>query len=91
LPVVEHTAGSVLLHWKNSSIGRRLAGITEKHTELRLFGETTNAFDHDRFVAGLKWLSKEVAPCVGGCRGGWKGCPFRKCCGEKGLSFCYDC
>jgi hypothetical protein len=72
---------------------RDLLALTEKHTELKLFGETTKAFDYDSFVEGLKWLSKETAPCVGGCRGGggWKDCPFRKCCGEKGLRVCYDC
>jgi hypothetical protein len=70
-----------------------LLAITEKHTELKLFAETSKAFDYDNFVEGLKWLSKEISPCVGGCKGGggWKDCPFRKCCSEKGLSVCYEC
>jgi len=72
---------------------RDLLAIAEKHAELKLFAETAKAFDYENLVESLKWLSKEMSPCVGGCKGGggWEDCPFRKCCSEKGLRFCYEC
>ena len=67
--------------------------VTRRHGELRLFADTSKAFDYDEFAKGLEWLSKEISPCVGGCRGGgcWEDCPFRKCCREKELKFCFEC
>ena len=67
--------------------------VTKKHGELKLLADTAEAFDFENFVRGLEWLSKEMTPCVGACRGGggWGDCPFRKCCTEKQLRFCYEC
>jgi len=72
---------------------RRLLEVVEKHTELKIFAETSKAFDFEDFVRGVKWLSYEMSPCVGGCRagGGWRDCPLRKCCIERGLRFCFEC
>jgi len=72
---------------------RNLLEIARKHSELKLFADASKAFDFENFVKGLEWISKEISPCVGSCRGGggWEDCPFRKCCGEKGLRFCYEC
>lgn len=72
---------------------RNLLEIARKHSELKLFADASTAFDFENFVKGLEWISKEISPCVGSCRGGggWEDCPFRKCCGEKGLRFCYEC
>lgn len=72
---------------------RDLLEIVREHGELKLFADTVKALDYENFVKGLEWLSKEISPCVGGCRGGggWGDCPFRKCCSEKGLRFCYEC
>lgn len=72
---------------------RDLLDIARKHAELKLFAETSKAFDYEDFVKSLEWLSKETSPCVGGCKGGggWEDCPFRKCCVEKGLRFCCEC
>jgi len=70
-----------------------LLGIVKKHSELKLFADTAKAFDFENFVKGLEWVSKEFSPCVGGCRGGggWRDCPIRKCCIERGVRFCYEC
>ena len=70
-----------------------LLDIARRHGELKLFADTSRAFDFENFVKGLEWLSKEISPCVGGCRGGggWADCPFRKCCSKRGLRFCYEC
>ncbi|MBE0520243.1 DUF3795 domain-containing protein [Candidatus Bathyarchaeota archaeon] len=72
---------------------RDLLGIVKKHGELKLFADTAKAFDFENFVKGLEWVSKEISPCVGGCRGGggWRDCPMRKCCIERGIRFCYEC
>lgn len=72
---------------------RNLLKIARKHSELKLFADASKAFDFENFVKGLEWISKEISPCVGSCRGGggWEDCPFRKCCREKGLRFCYEC
>jgi hypothetical protein len=72
---------------------RDLLGIVKKHSELKLFADTAKAFDFENFVKGLEWVSKEISPCVGGCRGGggWRDCPMRKCCIERGVRFCYEC
>ena len=72
---------------------RRLLEIVEKHGELKIFAEASKAFDFDNFAKGVKWLSTEMSPCVGGCRGGggWGECPLRKCCIKKGLRFCFEC
>lgn len=72
---------------------RDLLEIARNHSELKLFDDTSKAFDFENLVKGLEWLSEEISPCVGGCRGGggWGDCPFRKCCSEKGLRFCYEC
>ena len=72
---------------------RDLLGIAKAHTELKLFADSSKAFDFDNFVKGLEWLSNEMTPCVGGCRGGggWGDCPIRKCCIERKLRFCYEC
>ena len=70
-----------------------LLEIVKSHSELKLFADTAKAFDFENFVKGLEWLSNETSPCIGGCRGGggWGDCPFRKCCIEKGLKFCFEC
>lgn len=72
---------------------RDLLEIVKSHGELKLFADTAKAFDFENFVKGLEWLSNETSPCIGGCRGGggWGDCPFRKCCIEKGLKFCFEC
>jgi hypothetical protein len=72
---------------------RDLLDVVRTHNELKLFADTAKAFDFENFVTGLKWLSKEISPCVGGCRGGggWGDCPLRKCCVEKRVRFCYEC
>ena len=72
---------------------RNLLEIVESHGELKLFADTAKAFDFENFVKGLEWISDEISPCVGGCRGGggWGDCPLRKCCIEKGVKFCYEC
>jgi len=72
---------------------RRLLEVVEKHSELRIFAEASKACDFENLVKGVKWLSTEMSPCVGGCRGGggWGDCPLRKCCIEKGLRFCFEC
>ena len=72
---------------------RNLLDVVKSHGELKLFADTAKAFDFDNFVKGLEWISKEISPCVGGCKGGggWEECPFRKCSIEKGLTFCYEC
>lgn len=48
--------------------------------------------DADNFVAGLQWLS-ESGFCAYSCKSGsgWKDCPVRKCCENKGRSFCFEC
>lgn len=70
-----------------------LLEIVKSHAELKLFADTTKAFDFENFVKGLEWLSNEISPCVGGCRGGggWEDCPLRKCCIERGVKLCYEC
>lgn len=72
---------------------RNLLEIVKSHGELKLFADTAKAFDFENFVKGLEWISDEISPCVGGCRGGggWGDCPLRKCCIEKGVKFCYEC
>ena len=72
---------------------RNLLEIVKSHGELKLFADTAKAFDFEKFVKGLEWISDEISPCVGGCRGGggWGDCPLRKCCIEKGVKFCYEC
>jgi len=72
---------------------RNLLEIVKSHGELKLFADTAEAFDFENFVKGLEWISDEISPCVGGCRGGggWGDCPLRKCCIEKGVKFCYEC
>mgnify|MGYP002155000190 CR=1 FL=1 len=72
---------------------RRLLEVVEKHSELKIFAEASKAFDFEDFVKGVKWLSSEMSPCVGGCRagGGWGDCPLRRCCVERGLRFCFEC
>lgn len=72
---------------------RDLLEIARKHTEFKLFADTSKALDYENLVKGLEWLSQETSPCVGGCRGGggWGDCPIRKCCGKKALGFCYEC
>lgn len=72
---------------------RNLLEITRRHNELKLFADTSKAFDYENFVKGLEWISQEMSPCVGGCRGGggWGDCPIRKCCDEKGVRFCCEC
>jgi hypothetical protein len=70
-----------------------LLEIVKSHGELKLFVDTAKAFDFENFVKGLEWLSGDISPCVGGCRGGggWEDCPLRKCCIEGGVKFCYEC
>ncbi|MDH5447573.1 MAG: DUF3795 domain-containing protein [Candidatus Bathyarchaeota archaeon] len=70
-----------------------LLEIFKSHAELKLFSDTAKAFDFENFVKGLEWLSNEISPCVGGCRGGggWEDCPLRKCCIERGVKLCYEC
>jgi len=72
---------------------RHLLEIVEKHSEFKIFAETSKAFNFEEFVKGVKWLSTEMSPCVGGCRGGggWGECSLRKCCIKKGLRFCFEC
>ena len=72
---------------------RNLLEIVKSHGELKLFADTAKALDFENFVKGLEWISDEISPCVGGCRGGggWGDCPLRKCCIEKGVKFCYEC
>lgn len=72
---------------------RDLLKIVKSHSELKLFADTAKAFDFENFVKGLEWISNEISPCVGGCRGGggWSDCPLRKCCIEGGVRFCYEC
>jgi len=72
---------------------RHLLDIVKSHDELKLFADTAKAFDFENFVKGLEWISNEISPCVGGCRGGggWGDCPLRRCCVEKGVRFCYEC
>ena len=72
---------------------RDMLDIVKNHGEMKLFADAAEAFDFENFVSGLEWISKQISPCVGGCRGGggWGECPFRKCCRERGLRFCYEC
>ena len=72
---------------------RNLLEIVKSHGELKLFAHTAKALDFENFVKGLEWISDEISPCVGGCRGGggWGDCPLRKCCIEKGVKFCDEC
>jgi len=72
---------------------RNLLEIVRRHRELKIFAETTKAYDFDELLRGLEWLAKELGPCIGGCRGGggWEECPLRKCCIEKGVEFCFEC
>ncbi len=72
---------------------RDLLEITRRHHELKLFADTAKAFDYEEFMKGLEWLSEEISPCVGGCRGGggWADCPIRKCSIQKGFRFCHEC
>jgi len=72
---------------------RRLLEVVEKHSELKIFAEASKACDFENLVKGVRWLSTEMSPCVGGCMGGggWGDCPLRKCCIEKGLKFCFEC
>ena len=66
---------------------RDLLEVAKKHSELRFFADTSKAFDCENFMKGLEWISTEMTPCVGGCRGGggWGDCPIRNCCMKKGL------
>jgi hypothetical protein len=70
-----------------------LREVIENHPELKLFAETSKAFDFENFVEGVEWMSNEISPCVGGCKGGggWSECPLRKCSIERGVTFCYEC
>jgi len=72
---------------------RHLLDIVKSHSELKLFADTAKTFNFENFVKGLEWISNEISPCVGGCRGGggWGDCPLRKCCVQKGVKFCYEC
>jgi hypothetical protein len=72
---------------------RDLLEVAKKHSELRLFADASKDFDYENFMKGLEWFSREMSPCVGGCRGGggWGDCPIRKCCMKKELKACYEC
>jgi hypothetical protein len=72
---------------------RDLLEVAKKHSELRLFADASEDFDYENFMKGLEWFSREVSPCVGGCKGGggWGDCPIRKCCMKKELKACYEC
>jgi hypothetical protein len=72
---------------------RDLLEVANKHNELKIFADTSKAFNYENFMKGLEWLSREMSPCIGGCKGGggWEDCPIRKCCKNKGLRFCYEC
>jgi len=71
----------------------QLLDIVKKHGELKLFADSTKAFDFENFAKGLEWLYNEISPCVGACKGGggWGECPIRKCCVDKKVRFCYEC
>ena len=68
----------------------QLLGLMEKHDELAGIAKETGACDFEEFMRGLRWLSQAII-CMG-CRagGGWPDCPIRRCCVEKGISFCYE-
>lgn len=72
---------------------RDLLKTVRSHGELALFADTAKAFEFKNFVKDLEWISNEISPCVGGCSsgGGWRDCPLRKCCIERGVRFCYEC
>lgn len=72
---------------------KNLLTLVNRHGELKLFAAATENIDYDNLVKGIEWLSNEVSPCVGGCRGGggWKECPIRKCCTKKNVTFCHLC
>ena len=74
-------------------MGGKALEIVEKHQELKIFAEYSREFNYEDFMKGLRWLSTEIGPCIGACRGGggWSECPLRKCCIEKGVTFCYEC
>jgi len=78
---------------KFREVGRQALEIVEKHPELKIFAEYSKEFNYEDFVKGLRWLSTQIGPCIGACRGGggWSECPLRKCCIEKGFTFCYEC
>ena len=72
---------------------RQALEVIERHGELKIFAEETGAFDYEELLRGLRWIARELGPCVGACRGGggWGDCPVRRCCIERGVRFCYEC
>ena len=68
----------------------RLLKLIKKRPELKMW--IVEKSDLDNFIKGLEWLS-ESGFCAFTCKAGsgWKGCPVRKCCEEKELSFCFEC
>ena len=72
---------------------RALLGIVRDHPELKIFANSSHSCDYENLLKGLEWLSTDVAPCIGGCKGGggWEDCPVRRCCLERGMQFCYQC
>jgi len=78
---------------KISVTAKGLGEVVKNHSELKLFADASQTFDYDNFLKGLEWLSKEVAPCIGACKGGggWEDCPIRKCCKKHGLKLCSEC
>ena len=68
----------------------QLLVLIKKRLELK--GWIKGGCNPDNFIKGLEWLSKSGF-CTYTCKGGsgWGGCPVRKCCEEKGFSFCFEC
>lgn len=68
----------------------RLLKLIGERPELK--GWIAEESDLDNLIKGLKWLS-ESGFCTFTCKAGsgWKGCPVRKCCEGKGISFCFEC
>ena len=67
--------------------------IVKNHSELSIFADAVKTFSFEDFAKGLEWLSNEISPCVGACKGGggWKDCPIRNCASAKSVRICSEC
>ena len=68
----------------------QLLALIKKRPEIK--GWVSEKCDANNFIKGLEWLS-EAGFCTYTCKAGsgWSQCPVRKCCENKGLSFCFEC
>lgn len=80
-------------HWYTDAMRKpasQLLDVAKSHFEVAMWVDSKGGNSKET-LKGLEILSKSACTynCKGG--GGWDGCPVRKCCGSKGLDFCFEC